>query len=184
MRIIVGLGNPGEQYKNARHNVGWLALDNLLGDVKWREDKKFNALTYEDGDFLFVKPLTFMNNSGQAVQKILNYYKLLPKNFGLINKKDADLNEVLTVIHDDLDLNFGDYKIATDSGSAGHRGVQSIIDYLKTQKFTRWRIGIKNDLLRVHIPPDKFVLSPFSGVERERLKELFAKLNIKNLKQT
>ena len=123
-----------------------------------------------------------MNNSGQAVQKILNYYKLLPKNFGLINKKDADLNEVLTVIHDDLDLNFGDYRIATDSGSAGHRGVQSIIDYLKTQKFTRLRIGIKNDLLRAHIPPDKFVLSPFTGEERERLKELFAKLNYKKSK--
>ena len=182
MKIIVGLGNPGEQYKNTRHNAGWLALDNLLGEVKWREDKKFNALTYAEGEFLFVKPLTFMNNSGQAVQKILNYYKLLPKNFGLLKKKDADLNEVLTVIHDELDLNFGEYKIATDSGSAGHRGVQSIIDYLKTKKFTRLRIGIKNELLKVHIPPEKFVLDPFSRDERKRLPEILAKLNIKNLK--
>lgn len=182
MRIIVGLGNPGEQYKNTRHNVGWLALDAWLGNVKWREDKKLPALTYEDGEWLFVKPLTFMNNSGQAVQKILNYYKLLPKSFGLINKKDANLNEILTVIHDDLDVNFGDYKIAVDSGSAGHRGVQSIIDYLKTQKFTRLRIGIKNELLRVQIPPDKFVLSQFTGEERERLKGLFAKLDIRNIK--
>ena len=180
MKIIVGLGNPGEQYKNMRHNVGWLALDNLLGDVHWSENKKFNALTYEDGDFLFVKPLTFMNNSGQAVQKILNYYKLLPKTLGLINKRDIDLNDVLTVVHDDLDLDFGTYKTATESGSAGHRGIQSIIEHLKTKKFTRLRLGTKNELLRVHIPPDKFVLQPFSGTEREKLKEIFAKLNIKN----
>jgi len=182
MRIIVGLGNPGEQYKNTRHNVGWLALDNLLGNAKWSENKKFNVLIHEDGEFLFVKPLTFMNESGQAVQKILNYYKLLPKKLGLIKKSEADLNEILTVIHDDLDLNFGDYKIATDSGSAGHRGVQSIIDYLKTKKFQRLRIGVKNELLKTHIPPDKFVLSPFRSEEQEKLKEIFAKLNIKNLK--
>ena len=182
MRIIVGLGNPGEQYKNTRHNVGWLFLDDLLGDIKWSENKKMNALVYNDGNFLFVKPLTFMNSSGMTVQKILNYYKLLPKSFGLVTKTSADLNNVLTVIHDDLDLNFGDYKIATDSGSAGHNGVQSIIDYLKTKKFTRLRIGIKNELLKVHIPHDKFVLNSFSGEEREQLKGLFAKLNIKNLK--
>lgn len=182
MKIIVGLGNPGEQYKNTRHNVGWLALDQYLGEVKWLESKKFQALIYEDQDFLFVKPLTFMNNSGQTVQKILNYYKLLPKNLGLIAKKNIDLNDCLLVIHDDLDLNFGDYKIAVDSGSAGQRGVQSIIDYLKTKKFTRLRLGIKNELLRIHIPPDKFVLAPFSGEERNKLISLLSKLNIKNIK--
>ncbi len=182
MKIIVGLGNPGEQYKNTRHNIGWLALDSLLGDVTWRENKKFNAFIYEAGDSLYVKPTTFMNNSGQAVQKILNYYKLLPKNFGLINKKDADLIETLTVIHDDLDFNFGDLKTAADSTSAGHRGVQSIIDYLKTKKFTRLRLGIRNELLRTHTPPDKFVLQPFSSEERERLKEIFSKINLNNLK--
>ena len=182
MRIIVGLGNPGEQYKNTRHNIGWLALDNLLGEVKWQENKKFQALTYEDGDFIFLKPLTFMNESGRSVQKILAYYKLLPKKLGLINKSDADLNEVLTVVHDDLDLNFGGYKVATESGSAGHNGVKSIINYLKTKKFTRLRIGIKNELLKIHIPPDKFVLSPFNGEEKNRLPEIFAQVNIKNLK--
>ena len=145
MHIIVGLGNPGEQYKNTRHNAGWLALDNFLGEVAWQESRKFNALIHEDGDFLFVKPLTFMNNSGQSVQKILNYYKLLPKNFGLLKKKDSNLIEVLTVIHDDLDLNFGDYRLADNSGSAGHRGVQSIINYLKTKNFKRLRLGIKTE---------------------------------------
>ncbi|HBA36301.1 TPA: aminoacyl-tRNA hydrolase [Candidatus Falkowbacteria bacterium] len=182
MQIVVGLGNPGERYKNTRHNAGWLALDNWLGDVNWSENKKFNALLHESGEFLFVKPLTFMNNSGMAVQKILNYYKLLPKNFGLIKKKNADLSETLIVVHDDLDLNLGDYKVAVDSASAGHRGVQSIIDYLKTKKITRLRLGVKNELLRTHIPPDKFVLGAFSPEEKERLQKLLAGLNIKNLK--
>jgi len=182
MRIIVGLGNPGEQYKNTRHNIGWLLLDQQLGDIKWSENKKMNALTYAEGDFLFVKPLTYMNNSGLAVQKILNYYKLLPKKLGLVTKNDTDLNDTLTVIHDDLDLNFGDYRIATDSGSAGHNGVQSLINHLKTKKFTRLRIGIKNELLKTHIPPDKFVLGQFNGRERDELQSLFVRLNIKNLK--
>ncbi len=182
MKIIVGLGNPGEQYKNTRHNIGWLALDYLLGDVKWLESKKFNAFIFEDGSNLYVKPQTYMNNSGSAVQKILNYYKLLPKNFGLINKKDADLNPTLVVIQDDLDLDFGNLKIATDSTSAGHRGIQSIIDHLKTKKFARIRLGIKNELLRTHIPPDKFVISPFSHDEHSRLPEIFAQININNIK--
>jgi PTH1 family peptidyl-tRNA hydrolase len=182
MRIIVGLGNPGEQYKNTRHNIGWLALDSLLGEVKWLESRKFNALIHETGDCLYVKPLTFMNNSGQTVQKILSYYKLLPKSFGIINKKGADLNQTLIVIHDELDLNFGDFKIATDSSSAGHRGVQSIIDYLKTKKFTRLRLGIKTDLLRTHIPPDKFVLQPFNQEEKNLLPNIFSKINLDNIK--
>lgn len=179
MRIIVGLGNPGEQYRNTRHNIGWLALDNILGDVNWHEDKKFRALVHKDGDLVFVKPLTFVNNSGETVQKVLNYYKLLPRTLGLISKKDSDLNGVLTVIHDDLDLNFSDSRIANDSGSAGHRGVQSIIDHLKTKKFTRLRLGIKNDLLKTSIPPEKFVLQPFSAAERDKLKEIFRQIELK-----
>lgn len=182
MKIVVGLGNPGEQYKTTRHNFGWLALDGLLGEVKWQTNKKFNALTYETGGFLFVKPLTFMNSSGQTVQKILNYYKLLPKRFGLLAKKDIDLSEILIVIQDDLDLPFGEIKIAFDSGSAGHRGIESIINYLKTKKFTRFRLGIKNSLLRNPIPPDKFVLDHFNFEEKEKLKSIFAQINLQNLK--
>lgn len=182
MKIIVGLGNPGEQYKNTRHNIGWLFLDSLLGDVKWTENKKFRAFIYEDGTNLYVKPQTFMNNSGQTVQKVLNYYGLIPKSFGIIKKKGIDLNDSLIVIQDDLDLDFENFKIATDSSSAGHRGIQSIIDYLKTKKFTRIRLGIKNELLRTHIPAEKFVLQPFNHDEKERLKEIFAKINIENLK--
>lgn len=180
MKIIVGLGNPGEQYKNTRHNIGWLFLDNLLKEAKWRENKKWEASIYEDGDFLYIKPLTFMNNSGQAVRKVLDYYKLIPRNFGIINKKDSDLRDTLIVIQDDLDIDFGNVKIATESTSAGHRGIQSIINHLKTKKFTRIRIGIKNELLRTRIPAEKFVLQTFSHEEKERLKEIFSKINIDN----
>jgi len=178
MKIVVGLGNPGEQYKNTRHNIGWLALDSLVGEVSWQENKKFKALSCQVGDTLFIKPLSFMNNSGQVVQRVLNYYKLLPKSLGLIKKKGVNLNEILAVIHDDLDLDFGDIRTATDSGSAGHRGVESIINYLKTKKFTRIRLGIKNELLRTHIPADKFVLQTFNSEERSQLSEIFKKLNI------
>lgn len=182
MQIIVGLGNPGEQYKNARHNVGWLALDHWLTGVKWTESKKFSALIYEDGEYLFVKPLTFMNLSGEAVQKILDYYKLRPKNLGFLAKKDADLNDCLLVVQDEIDIEFGKWRLSTDSASAGHRGIQSIIDRLKTKKFRRIRIGVKNSLLKNPIPPDKFVLQPFTGEERKRLPEIFQTIDIKNLK--
>jgi len=182
MKIIVGLGNPEEQYKNTRHNIGWLFLDNLLGEVKWTESKRFNAFIYEEADYLYIKPLTYMNNSGQAVQKVLSYYNLLPKKLGILPKKDADLNDSLLIIQDDLDLEFGTSKIATNSNSAGHRGVQSIIDYLKTKKFTRLRLGIKNELLRVHIPAEKFVLQTFNHAEKERLKDIFSQINIKEIK--
>jgi len=182
MRIIVGLGNPGEQYAKTRHNIAWLYLDYLLGDVKWSENKKWSALTYEQGDCLYVKPLSYMNNSGQVVRKILNYYKLIPKKFGLLAKKEADLNNVLTVIHDDLDIDFKTIKISTNSSSAGQKGVQSIIDYLKTKKFHRLRIGIKNNDLRQIIPPEKFVLQKFKPDEKHQLPDIFSKINLEIIK--
>jgi PTH1 family peptidyl-tRNA hydrolase len=183
MKIIVGLGNPGDQYQNTRHNIGWLMLDQLLGNVSWRENKKFSALIYEAGETVFVKPLTFMNNSGLSVQKIIDYYKLRPKVLGFINKKDQTLNDVLTVIHDDLDLDFGKYKLATDSSSAGHRGVQSIINQLKTKKFNRLRLGIKTEMIKTHIPPDKFVTQPFTTDEKLKLPEIFSEFNLQDLQK-
>lgn len=181
MRIIVGLGNPGEKYQNTRHNIGWLALDAWLKEASWHHDKRFNALVYEMSDALFIKPLSYMNDSGQVVQKVMSYYQLLPKKLGLLKKRDADLNSVLTVIHDELDIDFGKWRLASDSSSAGHRGVQSIINYLKTQKFSRIRLGIKNDLLRTHIPAEKFVLQPFSSAEKDQLATVFSSINLEQL---
>ncbi len=176
MHIIVGLGNPGEQYEKNRHNIGFMALDLLLGEVKWQVSKKFKALIYETSDCLYIKPQTFMNNSGQAVQNIMSYYGLLPKSLGIFSKKDADLTDVLTVIHDDIDIEIGKWKIASDSRSGGNNGVQSIIDHLKTKKFKRIKIGVKNELLRIRIPADKFVLQNFNTEEKEIIKNVIASI--------
>ena len=144
MNIIVGLGNPGDKYKLTRHNVGWLVIDKLAEKQAgtWETNKKFNAEICKLDNTLLIKPLTFMNLSGKTVQAVLSYYKLLPKTLGVVTKKESDLTSLLTVIHDDLDLPLGTYKKSIDSRSAGHNGVQSIIDYLKTKNFIRYRIGM------------------------------------------
>ena len=99
MKLIIGLGNPGKDYQNTRHNVGFLILDNYLGNVDWKE--KFNALYFEkrinNEKVIFVKPLTFMNLSGNAVVKYVNYY-------------NVNIDDIL-VIQDDLDLPFSTYKL-------------------------------------------------------------------------
>ena len=187
MRIIVGLGNPGEKYKNTRHNIGFMVVDALAKqqDLIWQTNKKFNAEIIvtkdipdpagyqlssmarqeeERAGLILVKPQTFMNNSGQAAQRILTYYKLLPKKFNLIQKKDSNLSAVLTVIHDDIDIESGKSKISVNSRSAGHRGVQSIINHLKTKNFKRIRIGIRTEAAD-KIPAEKFVLQKFSEEE-------------------
>jgi len=177
MHIIVGLGNPGDKYKLTRHNVGWMVVDKFAeqqnGD--WETNKKFNAEICKIDDILLVKPLSFMNFSGKTVQAVLSYYKLLPKTLSVVTKKDSDLTQILTVIHDDLDLYFGTYKKSVDSRSAGHNGVQSIIDNLKTKNFNRIRIGI-NSTSRGQIPADKFVLQKFSDDELATMNKLIPEI--------
>ena len=175
MKIIVGLGNPGEQYEKTRHNAGFIALDLLVGDVKWQLNKKFQALVYETPEAFYVKPQTYMNNSGRSVRAIMDYYGLLPKKLGVFKIKNTDLSEVLMVIHDDLDIEFGKYKIATDSRSAGHNGVQSIIDHLQTKNFKRVRLGIKTEL-KEKMPTDKFVLGRFNAEELKTIRALILNL--------
>lgn len=177
MRIIIGLGNPGEKYKNTRHNAGFMAADAMAEKYNsiWKFNKKFNVdITDAGGDFL-AKPQTFMNNSGQAVQAVLSYYKLLPKKLGIIKTKNSDLSNILTVIHDDVDIELGKYKISTDSGSAGHNGVQSIINHLKTKKIKRIRIGIKTEMSG-RMPAEKFVLQKFNAEEMEIINNLIPEI--------
>ncbi len=181
MKIIAALGNPGEKYQNTRHNIAWLMIDNYLGEVKWSENKKFRALVYQDGEYLFLKPLTFMNESGFSVRAALDFYKLLPKSFGFLNKKNSDIGDSLLIIHDDLDIDFEKNKISFDSSSGGHNGIKSIINHLKTQKFKRLRLGIKNDLLRKVIPADKFVLQNFNKEEKDALLDIFKNIDIKKI---
>ena len=186
MKIIVGLGNPGEKYKNTRHNAGFMAIDALARRLNliWQKNKKFNAeianapLIKGFRGIILIKPLTYMNNSGQAIQSVLSYYKLLPKKLGLLKQKDSDLSEILTVIHDDIDIELGKYKISADSRSGGHNGVQSIINNLKTKNFQRVRIGVKTEMLN-KMPADKFVLQNFREEELNTINNLIPEI-IKN----
>ena len=160
MKLIVGLGNPGNHYRTTRHNVGFMAIDALsdyLGQdcEPWRINKKCNgkiARSIKNG-LLLLKPETFMNDSGKSVHASLNFFKL----------KMADL----WVLHDDLDLPFGTYKIQHGRGSAGHNGVESIFTHINSRDFTRLRIGIANNEPR-DIGAD-FVLSSFNKEEKKQL---------------
>ncbi len=176
MRIMVGLGNPGDKYKITRHNIGYLALDTLTEkeNINWRVEKKFNSAIATLPSLTLVKPLTFMNNSGTAVKKILNYYKLLPKNWNFFISDKTDLNKILIVVHDDIDIELGKYKISKNSGSAGHKGVDSIINNLKTKKFLRLRIGIKTERTQF-VPTPSFVLEKFTKQELETIKKILPK---------
>lgn len=196
MHIIAGLGNPGEQYKNTRHNAGFMAINTLAGQLglAWEANKKFKAEMVKipelsmsmitngfiTADTILVKPRDFMNNSGFSVAAVLSYYKLLPKKLGILKTANADLSEILTVIHDDLDIELGKYKISLNSRSAGHKGVESIIDQLKTKNFWRVRIGIKTPELK-KIPADKFVLQKFSDEEKNIIDQLILKIAPKML---
>lgn len=176
MKVVIALGNIGKEYQKTRHNVAWLFLDFLLGlDVSWEFNKKFNADVCFYNNIYFIKPKTYMNNSGMALRSFMDYYKLLPKKMGLFTIKNLDLSENLTVIHDDLDINFGKYKISVNTSSAGHKGVQSIINHLKTKNFKRIRIGINNEMKK-HIPGEKFVLQKFSEQELRELNNVFVEI--------
>ena len=177
MKIIVGLGNPGENYKNTRHNVGFMAIDRLAEKAggTWETSKKFNSEFIRHGDTLFLKPLTAMNNSGEAVEAALSYYKLLPKKLGLIKEKNSNLAGILTVIHDELDLPLGQCKTSIDSRSAGHNGVQSIIDRLKTKNFKRLRIGV-NSSRPSRMSGKDYVLGRFQEDELAVISKIIAEL--------
>jgi PTH1 family peptidyl-tRNA hydrolase len=178
MKIIVGLGNPGEKYNKTLHNIGFDILNWHLEEPNWRENKKFQSLTHESGLNLYIKPQTYMNKSGEAVSKVLHYYKLIPKTLGIFQKKDYELKDSLVVIHDDLDIELGKIKISSNSSSAGHKGVASIISHIKTKDFIRIRIGIKQVVSQNMIPTEKYVLSKLNSEEFTNIKEAWKNLNL------
>jgi hypothetical protein len=136
MKLIVGLGNPGKEYENTRHNMGYLFIDYYLNKkgikLEWKE--KFNGIyldTVIGGEkIIFMKPLTYMNLSGEAVRKYLDYFKI-------------DVSDLLVVV-DDLDLAVGNYKIKNNGSSGGHNGLKNIELHIGTQNYKRFRIGISN----------------------------------------
>ncbi|PID52406.1 MAG: aminoacyl-tRNA hydrolase [Candidatus Moraniibacteriota bacterium] len=166
MKIIVGLGNPGQKYENTRHNVGFLFVDALQQQHEFPEfspKKKFFAEVTEkiflnNEKIVLVKPDTFMNNSGRAVGAIMNYYNIE--------------TDDLIVVHDDLDIEIGHYKRVRDIRAAGHNGIQDIIEYIGTQDFMRIRIGVETKGSRKNrgeISGKKFVLQNFDKKEQAEI---------------
>lgn len=154
MKLIVGLGNPGREYKNTRHNIGFMVLDEYLGKVDWKRKTETDFYQAEilNETVIFMKPLTYMNLSGLAVKKIANFYKI-------------NIDNIL-IIQDDLDLEVGKYKIKRNSSAGGHNGIKSIINELNTDSFARLKIGIGKS---TNIPTDKYVLSKFSDEDLNKI---------------
>lgn len=167
MKLIIGLGNPGTKYQNTRHNLGQRIVNQYV-ESKHKSSlqvkKTLSAKIFEVGESsdkkIFAASLDYMNNSGFTVQKISQFYKIRPSD--------------IIVIHDDLDLKVGDYRIQFDRGSAGHNGIKSIIENLNTQQFHRIRIGIGDSTNNV--PTEDYVLQPFSKSESDIIKSLIPKI--------
>lgn len=182
MKLIVGLGNIGQEHEHTRHNVGFMVMDQFYKDFQtvektiWEDSRKFRAdiakiewkpLHGEITKVVLAKPKTYMNNSGLSVQLLTTYYKLLTTD--------------LWVVHDDVDLPLGSIRIRTGGSSGGHKGVQSVMDQLKSEKFVRFRLGVGHPhrASNTHIPKksfvkdvDEFVLSTFSASEKGKVKDL------------
>lgn len=188
---IVGLGNPGEEYVNTRHNIGRMMLDSFAkaNDFsEWEYDKKLKALVSAGSvsvsnvkcQMFLVLPETFMNKSGQTIAK-LEHLKL--KIVGKGKEKKTEIQNLI-VIHDDLDIPFGKFKISFNKSSGGHRGVESIIKAVKTEGFVRIRVGIspisaKGVAKKPHGEDliNKFILAKFKPVELAELKKLAEKVS-------
>lgn len=156
--IIVGLGNPGREYRDNRHNVGFMVLDRLASRLdtsfsKIKMNAMMTAVRYGDQRLILIKPQTFMNLSGQPVSSFIRFYKL-PK-------------EHILVVYDDVDLPFETLRLRPDGGDAGQKGVRSIIQQLGTQEFPRLRVGVGRPPGRM--PVSSYVLQDFSKPEEELL---------------
>lgn len=168
VRLVVGLGNPGEKYDQTFHNVGFDYVDCLVSaaGVKFKKYDSFEYAKFEN--LVFLKPLTYMNRSGEAVRKALKHFGLKPR--------------ALVVAHDDSDLPLGEYKISSGQGSAGHKGVESIIKYLKTNSFTRIRIGVRSEQKGpARLKAGDFVLRKVGPKERAILDKLFSEIEAVDL---
>lgn len=184
MKIVVGLGNPGEENKNTRHNLGFMVLDELQKqevrskkqEVSFKYEKKFNAeICKVNNDLLLVKPQTYMNDSGKTVSKLLSFYKIT-------NFKD------LIVVHDDLDLELGKVKFQDGGQSAGHHGIESIMAQTGKSDFLRIRVGIgrpkrEEDQSCYYDVTKNYLLTRFTDDEKKLLLKVIdeAKLTILKL---
>lgn len=165
--LVVGLGNPGTQYACTRHNVGFMAVDRLAGaGATWKSER--DALTARmdvDGRrVIFVKPQTFMNNSGVAVQSLMTFYKVPLEN--------------LIVIHDDMDITVGDCREKIGGGSAGHNGIRSIDTHVG-RDYRRIRIGVGHPRdFGLPMDPADWVLGKFGATQMEMIQETIGKIKL------
>lgn len=165
MKLIVGLGNPGSNYNNTRHNIGFDVIDCYLKykGIKPLWKKNFNGLFIKskiyNEDVIFLKPQTFMNLSGNSVRKIVDYYKI-------------DIDDIL-IISDDLDLNIGNYKLKKSGSCGGHNGLRDIEKKLNSDHYKRLKIGISNNK---ELETKDYVLGLLSKNEKKVLLNLYDKL--------
>lgn len=166
LKAVFGLGNPGKRYKNTRHNVGFMVIDHYLTqkpEVKRarRVSTKANSMVYRSEDLILVKPLTFMNRSGIAMKEICQEFGLEMEN--------------CLVVYDDLDIDLGELKAKYEGGAGGHRGMQSIIETMGTNKIPRLKVGIGNKKLS---GPDlvDFVLDEFTPKEKKILHLIYKRV--------
>ena len=168
MYLVVGLGNPGKRYHKTRHNIGFMVLDALLekermhdNSLSWKLSKKHNAeiaTIHRDGNkILLAKPMTFMNESGQSVNLLMQYYNIPHKK--------------LIVVHDEKDLALSVTKTQKDRGHAGHNGIKSIMQHIGTKDFNRIRVGIAAKNERKMADTAKFVLGKFGLFEKRDLQK-------------
>lgn len=166
MKLIVGLGNPGKDYKNTRHNTGFMFVDELarVNSATFKLDTKLKceitSIMINQEKVIIMKPQTFMNLSGTSVRLVCNYYN--------INSDD------ILVIHDDLDLEVGKLRLRSHGSSGGHKGLQNIIDELKTENIKRMKIGISKVDSRFTID---YVLGTFSKEDAITLDILISKID-------
>lgn len=160
MKLVVGLGNPGNQYNFTRHNIGFLALDFYfkVNNLKWDDKPRLGALHGRKGDILFIKPQEFYNETGSVVQRWAKFYKI-------------PASDIL-VICDNFDLEFGKVRFRNSGAAGGNNGLKSLDAALGTSNYARIRVGTGNDELRHKIGDVDFVLSKFTPEEREHLPEI------------
>lgn len=168
IKIIVGLGNIGDEYSKTRHNAGFLFLDSLY-QGPWKENKEKHYLEAEWDGIKLIKPTTMMNLSGRAVQNALAFYKFTPAQ--------------LVVAHDDMDIDLGKYKLQLGTGPKIHNGLSSIDQFLSTTEYWHLRIGIENREVRGNkgTPGMAYALENFKIQEREQLQETFANIVVEIL---
>jgi PTH1 family peptidyl-tRNA hydrolase len=183
MKLVVGLGNPGRKYQGTRHNVGFMVLDGLAWQVqnlklkvqncnsKFKIIKKYKSEVLEVGDIVLAKPQIFMNRSGEAVKKLVTSYNLP------VGKARLQVIS-LFVVHDDLDIELGKYKIQFGKGPRKHNGLQSIYGRLGTKDFWHIRIGIEHRAKgkECRVSGEEYVLQRFTKEEREVIEQVVSEV--------